>query len=196
MNVSFLSEDWDDERSYHSHETGSTLDSEDAPPPEIFENVFDEEDLQHWVSGDHENEIRTSFSERLHCPPRLKEWKEVEPGNVPTAIQITVGLARHKLWDQGKAEIQQHRLNVKSMKLPTNAPSCPTDGDKVYQLLFGTGSRLSKLFMERLEIATEEYLCFLNTYFKSCRYRLSVKSLHESSDSMTNHAKLLVSIRN
>lgn len=84
--------------------------------------------------------------------------------------------ARRVAWDHGRDEILLHKKNVSSMPGDDN----PTT--KVYQHLFGSKSKLKALFCEELSITFETCLSFLLSFFKSCRYKMSVKNLHDTDD--------------
>ena len=99
---------------------------------------------------------------------------------------MTIGKAKRVACNQGKAEIKLHKENVANINLP---PDCPTPSapiEKVYHFLFGSTSKLKDLFCDQLQLETEDYLLFLISFFKSCRYKMSVPNLHLSDDQIKN----------
>ena len=87
-------------------------------------------------------------------------------------------------WEIEIEEIALHRKNVAALV----CPGATTPVDKVYRFLFGSGSKLQELFSEKLGLTAQEYLVFLITYLKSCRYKMSVPNLRDSDD----HIKTLM----
>lgn len=153
----------------------------------IPEDVFEDEDIfvgddEHWLSEDHLYELHTSRDDALKIPPPLKDWKETHPTQVKP--QVTFGKAHRVAWQQGQAEINLHDDNVKAMKLSLDAPKNLSSTEKVYHRLLGSTSPLANHFVEKLEISPETYLRFLITFFKSCRFKMSVKELWKSDDKM------------
>jgi hypothetical protein len=148
----------------------------------IDEDVPDDA-FNYWLSEHHQEELLSSKDDQLKCPPPLRDWKEVDPAVIPSRIQVTIGLARRRLWEQGKNEILQHRMNVQSINHQNAASS--NGIERVFQFMFGPSSKIAKLYMERLELSPADYFKFIITFMKSCRYGLSVKNLHDSSDNIT-----------
>ena len=78
-----------------------------------------------------------------------------------------------------------HLENVDNIKLPASVEGSYTRHlQKVYQVLFGTSSSMCKIFEDQLELSKDAYLEFMITFFKSCRYQMSVKNLHHSNDTI------------
>lgn len=155
------------------------LDGMPRQDPDVFEDYFYDDEGRHWLSEDHLLELQTSTDSSINVPPPLSSWTQGEPTEEP---ELTVAKARRVTWDQGKMEINLHLENVKNLpSLLGSAPS--TSGlDKVYQYLFGSTSKLCRLFVDKLGLSKVKYLQFLLTFFKSCRYRMTVPNLHASDD--------------
>ena len=151
---------------------GLEWEEEEEPSDTLEDNYYGEDDEGYWLSEDHLAELK-ELNATDKIPPPLKDWNEVEP---TVRIQITVAKARRLLWQQAQEEIKMHRLNVANIsKTATNY----SGQKRVYELLFGCGSRLFQLFKEELGLTTETYLLFLLTYFKSSCYRMSVAGLQK-----------------
>ena len=163
--------------SFSSSDEEAELLLEDRPTvnPDTFEDLFPEID-DHWLSEDQLFDLQTARDNDLKVPPALSTWELCKE---TAAVELTVAKARRMAWEQGKAEIELHKKNVQL--LPTSGSS---GIDNVYQHTFGSKSRLCRLFMDKLGISSEE-LRFIVTYFKSCRYKMSVPSLHSSDDTFS-----------
>jgi len=120
-------------------------------------------------------ELQTSHDPVNNIPPPLKDWSELE---ATTNAEVTVGKARRVAWSHGFDEILMHQKKVSNL-IGNDEPTI-----KVYECLFGGKSKLKTLFCETLGISCETYLAFLLSFFKSCRYKMSVKNLHDTEDSI------------
>lgn len=109
-------------------------------------------------------------------PPELKEWKSIHPTD--DTPQVTVALARRRMWEAAKQEIKLHQANVKN--LPPNGAT--TMCGKVHNCFFGVESKLFELFHASLGLSKESHCLFLYTFFKSCPMRTSVKTMNRSDD--------------
>ena len=140
--------------------------------PDTFEDYFVGTD-SHWLSEDELFELQTARDSGMKVPPPLTTWKERD---ATTKVSLTVAKARRVTWEQGKKEVLLHKKNVSGL------PAASSNIEQVCRHLFGSTSKLAKLFFELLELTKEEYLLFLISYFKSCRYKMSVQNLHDSDD--------------
>ena len=159
--------------------SGDNLDAEmEQPDPETLEDFYVDEDRDHWLSEDHLFELQTAKDKALKAPPPLVSWKLRKP---TTNTDLTVAKARQLAWEQGKMELNLHQRNVSNLP-PLSSHPILTPSERVYQYLFGSTSRLCRLFQDKLELSTEQYIRFLITYMKSCCYKMSVKNLHATDD--------------
>jgi hypothetical protein len=148
-----------------SQATTSVEPEEAQPDPETLEDFYVDEAKEYWLSEDHLFELQTARDEVLKAPPPLDSWHLREP---TSELDLTVAKARRlACWEQGKAELDLHRRNISSLP-PVLVPiSSPTE--RVYQeFLFGSTSRLCRLFCHKLELTPEQYLRLLVIYVKSC----------------------------
>jgi hypothetical protein len=142
------------------------------------DNIPDDDFGLHWLSEDHLKELfEKSSDSSSKVPPPLKDWKPVVPSK--SKFQVTFGKARRILWLQFQEEHKLFRNNVEKMRSATTEDPMTRPLTAVYNTLFGKSSKLAKLFYDKLQLTPECYLCFIMTFFKSCRFRLSVKNLHK-----------------
>jgi hypothetical protein len=149
-----------------------SLEDRRTPNPDTLDDFFPETD-DYWLSEEQVFEIQTANDANLKVPPALSTWEQCKP---TAEVEITVAKARRMAWEQGKGEIQLHKKNV-GLLPPASSPI-----NKVYQYLLGSTSRTCWLFNDKLGLSHEEYLRFIVTYFKSCRYKMNVVNLHNSDD--------------
>ena len=145
--------------------------------PDTLEDIFVDDD-NYWLSEDQLFELQTERDPASKIPPPLKDWSELDAS---TKTEVIVSKARRVAWDHGHDKILLHKKNVSSI-LPGNDHATT----KVYKHLFGSKSKLKALFCEELDISFETYLGFLLSFFKSCRYKMSVKNLHDTDDQIAN----------
>jgi len=173
------SNDDDGSEGSNAAETAEETGEETMPEPDTCQDLFLEND-NCWLSEDHIFELQASRDQANKFPPPLKDWSELEAS---TKAEITVGKARRVAWDHGKEEILLHKKNVSAI----NDDDDDADStSKVYNCLFGSKSKLKALFCETLDISCETYLGFILSFFKSCRYKMSVKNLHDTDDHIQN----------
>ena len=152
---------------------GSVVPEEGVVNPDTLEDLFVDDD-NYWLSEDQLYKLQTERDPVNKVPPPLKDWTELD---ATTKSEVTVGKARRVAWDHGRDEIILHKKNVSSILNGDNEATI-----KVYQHLFGSRSKLKALFCETLDISCETYLSFVPSFFKSCRYKMSVKNLHDTDD--------------
>lgn len=108
-------------------------------------------------------------------------WEDVTDDVCP---EITVDKARKRAWDQGKRECALfcRKTEEKVQKLSrTKATTC-SSVDFVFFKLFGYhDSRIGALMKERLGLDEGHYHDFMTTFFTSCFFGKSVKTLRKSN---------------
>jgi hypothetical protein len=133
------------------------LEDRQAVNPDPLDDFFTETD-DYWLSEDHLFDLQTAKDVGMKVPPALTTWEQHQE---TTEVELTIAKARQMVWEQGIAEIELHKKNVAQL------PSGSSGIDKFYQHMFGSKSRVCRLFNDKLGISHEEYLHFLITYFKS-----------------------------
>lgn len=151
----------------------------EQPPDTIEDFYYSNNDESYWLSEEHAFELQEQLPSTDKVPPPVSDWKEIDASS---KIDLTVAKARRLLWEQAQSVINLHRDNVTALQGLSGAEITTSGIDKVYKLLFGPKSKLAVLFKDEIDLTEEQYLLFLMSYFKSCRFRMSVGNLQESDD--------------